>query len=60
MIPVLFTRTELEILKRALDRVLASDDFIQDDDDGARARVLLQTIEKAIFASKAQGWQGGR
>ena len=60
MIPVQLTRTELEILKRALDRVLALDDYIQDAGDGVRARVLLQTIEKAIFASKAQGWQGGR
>lgn len=55
MIPLPLTRTELEILKRALDRMLASDDFIQEDSDGVRARVLLQAIEKAIFSSKAQG-----
>jgi hypothetical protein len=59
--PLPLTRTELEIIKRGLDRALATDDFIKDDGDGARARVLLQTIEKTIFASKAQvWWQGGR
>ena len=58
MIPVQLTRTELEILQRALERALASDDFIQDDGDGVRARMLLQTIEKSIFASKAQERQG--
>jgi hypothetical protein len=52
------TRIELEILQRALERALAWDDFIQDDGDGVRARMLLQTIEKAIFVSKAQVRQG--
>ena len=60
MFPLNVTRTELEILKRSLLSSLKSPGFIQDDGDKVRVRVLLQTIEKAIFSAKAQGWQGGR
>ena len=54
------TRTELELLKRSLLISLKLPGFLQDDDDKVRLRVLLQTLERAIVAAKAQGWQGGR
>ena len=60
MFPLNLTRTELEILKRSLLTSLKSPGFIQGDGDKVLVRVLLQTIEKAIVAAKAQGWQGGR
>ena len=60
MFPLNLNRTELEILKRTLLTSLKSPGFIQGDGDKVRVRVLLQTIEKAIVAANAQGWQGGR
>ena len=59
MFPLNVTRTELEILKPSVLSSRKSPGFIQDDGDKVRVLLLLQTIEKAIYSAKAQGWYGG-
>jgi len=58
MIALHFSRTELELLVKAID--VAVPTVWPTGDDKLRVTVLKKQLEKAIAELRAQGWQGGR
>ena len=58
MIAINFSRTELELLVRAID--VAVPTVWPTGDDRLRVQVLKKQLEKAIADLRSQGWQGER
>ena len=58
MIALNFSRTELELLIKAIDVAVPA--VWPTGDDKLRVTVLKKQLEKAIADLRAQGWQGGR
>jgi hypothetical protein len=58
MIALNFSRTELELLVKAID--VAAPSGWPTGDDKVRVSTLKHQLEKAIADLRAQGWQGGR